>query len=372
MAREPPSPLCSRGDKTFLGNRHFRLSADDRICTLAVYGRPVVLQLAAMRGKAGELLRQVARLAAEKAVNLTFRLDDERLHVSFDPADLPAQPERLQPVAMVPGRALGIDLNPDWIGLSVVEVAEGADPSDLRNAELLDHRLVRLAAPPEAGAEQVREILATAAGLALARAWSGGQAVLEKELGKLRSSGRNRKLNRLLNHWARRVFGSMLARRCSLAGMTVREVWGGYSTSIGNMAHPVPEACASAAEIARRGLAAAYGIKEVLLLFAHEVVSGLWKDRSWPMAVLPQRAEGWADLHRGIEAAALGVGRLHPELAPGPGPLQAARLAGYAVRRPGLRRRPGLVARPIARPGTRRDSPVRGEALARSSTPRSG
>lgn len=367
-------PLCSRGDSTKGGNRHFRLAADAATCTLCVYGRPAVLQLAAMRGKAGELLRQLAGLAADKAINITFRLDDERLHVSFDPAELPGHPERLAPVDVVPGRALGIDLNPDWIGLSVVEVAPGSDPADLRNVKLLDHRLIRLAVPPDAGAEQVREILAAAVGqaLALARAWGCVEAVLERGLGHLRSAGRSRRLNRLLNHWARRVFGAMLARRCGLAGMSVREVWGGYSTTIGNMAHTVPDACASAAEIARRGLAAAHGIKEVLPLFRYEVVSGLWKDRSWPTAALPQRAEGWQELHRAIKAAVLGVRRPHPELAPGPGPLQAARSAGYAVRRLGLRRRPGLVARPIARPGTRRDSPVKGAEVARTSTPKSG
>ncbi|MGU3659151.1 hypothetical protein [Methylobacterium fujisawaense] len=367
-------PMCSRGDATQHGNRHFRLSADAATCTLTVYGRPVVLQLAAMRGKAGEILRQVAGLAAAKAINLTFRLDATHLHVTLDPADLPAHPERLAPVPAVAGRALGIDLNPDWIGLSVVEVAPEADAGDLSSARLLDHRLIRLEVPPSAGAEQVRETLAAAAGqaLALARAWGCGEVVLEKGLGKLRSAGRNRRLNRLLNHWARRVFGALLARRAGLAGLTVREVWGGYSTTIGNMAFPAPDACASAAEIARRGMAAARGIKDVLPSCTHEVVSGLWKDRGWPIAALPQRACGWADVHRGIKAAALGVRRPHPELAPDPGPLSASRRAGYAVRRLGLRRRPGLVARPLARPQARRDSPQNGGERLALSTLKSG
>ncbi|MGU3656171.1 hypothetical protein [Methylobacterium fujisawaense] len=367
-------PMCSRGDATQLGNRHFRLAPDAATCTLSVYGRPVVLQLAAMRGKAGAILRQVAGLAADKALNLTFRLDDKHLHVTLDPADLPAHPERLAPVPVVAGRALGIDLNPDWIGLSVVEVAPEADAGDLSAADLLDHRLIRLAVPSAAGAEQVREILAAATGqaLALARAWGCAEAVLEKGLGKLRSAGCNRRLNRLLNHWARRVFGAMLARRAGLADMAVREVWGGYSTTIGNMAFPVPDACASAAEIARRGLAAARGIKDVLPSCTHEVVSGLWKDRGWPIAALPQRACGWADVHRGIKAAALGVRRPHPELAPDPGPLSASRQAGYAVRRLGLRRRPGLVARPLVRLQARRDSPENGGERLALSTLKSG
>ena len=367
-------PLCSRGDKTYAGNRHFRLSPDASICTLSVYGRPVTLRLAVMRGKAGEILRQAAALAAVKAINLTFRLDAMRLHIALDPVDLPAHPERLEPVPAVPGRALGIDLNPDWIGLSVIEVADGADPTDLRNARLLDYRLVQLAVSPDAGAEQVREILAAAAGqaLALARAWGCGEAVLEKGLGNLRSAGRNRRLNRLLNHWARRVFGAMLARRAELVGIGLREVWGGYSTTIGNMAFPAPDACASAAEIARRGISSARKFKDVLPSCSREVISGLWKDRRWPTAALPQREVGWAEVHRGIKAAALGVRRPHPELALDPGPLSAARQAGYAVRRLGLRRRPGLVAWPLARAPAGRDIPETGADLQRYFTPKSG
>lgn len=363
-------PLCSRGDKTFFGNRHFRISADAATCTLSVYGRPVILRLAAMRGKAGEILRQVAALAAAKAINLTFRLDAGRLHVTLDPSDLPAHPERLSPVPTLAGRTLGIDLNPDWIGLSVVEVPQEADTGDLRLTRLLDYRLIRLAVPQDAGPEQVRETLAAAIGhaLTLARVWRCGEAVTERGLGKLRSGGRNRRLNRLLNNWARRVFASMLARRAMLAGIAVREVWGGYSTTIGNMAFEAPDACASAAEIARRGLAAARGIKDVLPSCTHEVVFALWKDRSWPTAAMPQRTCGWAEVHRGIKSAALGVRRPHPELASGPGPLLAARRSGYVVRRLGLRRRPGLIARPVGRTWTRRDSSGHGMELRMHST----
>lgn len=125
----------------------------------------------------------------------------------------------------VAGCALGADLNPDWIGLSVVEVPSGGDPGDLLSTQLLNCRLIRMAALPDAGAGQVREILVAAAGQALvqARAWDSGAAVLEKGLGKQRSAGRNRRLNRLLNHWTRRVFGAKFARRVGLASISVLE-----------------------------------------------------------------------------------------------------------------------------------------------------
>jgi hypothetical protein len=44
----------------------------------------------------------------------------------------------------------------------------------------------------------------------------------------------------------------------------VLEVWAGYSSTIGNLAFDAPDACASATEIARRGIARLAGIKDVL------------------------------------------------------------------------------------------------------------
>ncbi|MDR6660815.1 hypothetical protein J2W51_003385 [Tardiphaga robiniae] len=43
------------------------------------------------------------------------------------------------------------------------------------------------------------------------------------------------------------------APEATLAGIKVVEAWGGYSTTIGNLWFDLPDACASAAEIARRG-----------------------------------------------------------------------------------------------------------------------
>lgn len=83
-------PLCSRGDKTFKGNRHFRLSPDGRRCIFTLYGREVCLYPPQMTGTAGEVLRQAAALGAAEKINLTFRIDDAKLHVTVDPDELPA------------------------------------------------------------------------------------------------------------------------------------------------------------------------------------------------------------------------------------------------------------------------------------------
>nr|WP_250807469.1 hypothetical protein [Neorhizobium tomejilense] len=339
-------PFCSRGDLTRYGNRHFRLSQDARTCTFRMYGREVRLDLAAMTGNAGEVLRRAAALAAARKINVTFRIDGKKLHVTVDPQDLPDHPERRRPVAATKGRALGIDLNPSSIG--VTAVANAGDPSSLEETKVLEHFLLRLDMPLDASAETVRETLAAFCdrAISLARKHRCGLIAMERGLGKLRSSGRGRKRNRELNYWARTVLAAMLTRKARLAGIDVAEVWSGYSTTVGNLAFDLPDACAAAAEIARRGLARLAGTKDVLPTLGEG-----WRARLRKDVPLPAEAGSWVDVHRTVKAAKIGYRRPHPELPPGVRGSDAhgtVTSCGHAVVRLRRRHRPGLLFRPAS------------------------
>lgn len=357
-------PLCSRGDRLYKGNRHFRLSADGQSCIFRMYGRSVLLDLTIMKGLAGKVLRQVALLASEKKINVMFRLDDEKIHVTFDPEDLPDHPQRRLPVRPLAGRCLGIDLNPNWIGMAVA--ANLDDPSILSATSLLEHALVKLDLPIDASPELVRETLAAVAdrAIGLARKHRCGTIVLEKGLGKLRSRGKNRSLNRLLNYWARTIFVQMLTRRARLAGIQVIEVWGGYSSTIGNLAYEAPDACAAACEIARRGIARLAKAKDVLPVYEEGCVSRLWKNGE-----VPAELKSWRDAHRSIKAAKIGYRRPHPDRPQGWRDTDATTLAsdGHAVVRLRRHHRPGLLFRPMASP--KPDAIVRNLSVQRRRAP---
>lgn len=234
---------------------------------------------------------------------------------------------------------MGIDLNPNWIGMAAA--SNTADPAKLSATSLLQHELVKLDLPRDASAELVRETLAAVCDRAirLCRRWSVGTITVEKGLGKLRSSGRNRSLNRLLNYWARTIFVAMLARKARLAGIDVVEVWGGYSSTIGNLAFEAPDACASAAELARRGIARLAGIKDVL----PELEEG-WNARLWKNELLPAELGSWKDVHRTIKSTGIGYRRPHPD------PKDRGsdgRVGGHAVSRLRHRNRPGWKIIPV-------------------------
>lgn len=239
-------------------------------------------------------------------------------------------------------RAVGLDLNPGWIGIAAVQNV--VDPLRLTETKPLDWSLVELAAKPGASHESVTEMLAEVCGRAIAMARKIGAATIAVEdgLGKLRSSGPARDLNRVLNFWARDRLVAMLRRKSNLAGITV-EVRGAYSSMIGNLAFEA-DACAAAMEIARRGIAVRAKLKDLLPVFEEGWRDGLRKDLA-----LPAEAEGWAEVRRAIKAAKLGVRRPRPRLtAPDPG--SPASRPGLAVRGLGRRRCGGLVERPLALP----------------------
>jgi len=172
--------------------------------------------------------------------------------------------------------------------------------------------------------------------------------VLEKGLGKLRSSGKSGSLNRLLNYWARTVFVQMLTRRARLAGIEVLEVWAEYSSTNGNLAFDAPDACASATEIARRGVARLVGIKDVLPALEEGCVSRLWKNGK-----VPAELGSWQNVHRTIKAAKIGYRRPHPDVPIGArvSDVHGTRMfCGHAVVRLGRRHRPGLLFQPTVTP----------------------
>ncbi|MBZ7924796.1 hypothetical protein LAC81_29085 [Ensifer adhaerens] len=309
--------------------------------------RTAVLHLARMTGNRGIILRQLAEICGNKAeadrVNVSFSINDTHVSVTFDPADLPNHPQRRRPVVPIKGRCLGIDLNPNWIGLAVA--ANTKDPSSVEDTSLLEHALVKLDMPKDSSAELVRETLAAVCdrAISMARKHRCGTIVVEKGLGKLRSSGRSRSLNRLLNYWARTVLVQMLQRRARLAGIEVLEVWAGYSSTIGNLAFDAPDACASATEIARRGIACLAGMKDVLPVLEEGCVSRLWKNGKVPVEL-----GSWQDVHRTIKAAKIGYRRPHPDVPLGAlgSDVHGTRMfCGHAVVRLGRRHRPGLLFR---------------------------
>lgn len=373
-------PIEIVGDRTRRGNRHLELSSDGMTATVTFLKKPVTLRLPRMTGKTGILMKALAVLTERCEIGVQLSLSAKTVSFTFDPMDLrrlkpgttlesvqraerealghgargrprkdpdthyaakrvrpmdpsirPVHPEWRDPIRTMETRAVALDLNPEWIGVSVIEICADADPRDADCVRILDHRLIRLEVPIASSKEAMQAHMAHAARIAvsMARKWGASTIWHEDGLGRLRWSKRSRGPAALqtINHWSRNALLGGLARRCALAGLRCRSVWGGYSSTAGNLLYPLPDACAAATEIARRGIATARGNKDRLPAIPPRVRLRRWKDGALPdeIARTIDDAGCWQSLHRAVKptqgrgfAPTVGYRRLHPEMGPGP------------------------------------------------------
>jgi hypothetical protein len=391
--RRQSRPIEIVGDRTRDGNRHIKLSSDGLKATVGFLGRTVTLNLPQMSGKTGCLIKALALLTNACEVGVGFTLGSGRLTITFDPMDLrklppgmtleqvqkaerealghkprgrprndpdthdsaykirpvdhairPVHPEWRPSIPIMASRAVGIDLNPQWIGLTVIEIDHHANARDADTVRILDHRLIRIDMPISSSSEALATHMARVARVTagLARKWHAATIFHEDGLGKLRWSKKSRgePAAQTINHWSRNALIGGLARRCALSGLTLSPIWGGYSTTIGNMCFDLPDACGAAAEIARRGIAATRGDKDRLPVVPRTVPPLPGKDGAVPEVVAKAMAQAgcWRAVHRTVKAAQIDVRRPHPPLqAADPGPFDHAGRR-YAVRRQGSRK----------------------------------
>ena len=405
-------PIEIVGDRTKWGNRHLELSPDGLMATATFLKKTVTLHLPCMAGKTGTLMKALATLTERCEIGVQFSLSAKTISLTFDPMDLrrlkpgttlesieraerkalghgargrprndpdthyaakrvrpmdpairPVHPEWRDPIRTTDTRAVALDLNPEWIGISVIEIGRDADPRDADGVRILDHGLIHLTVPIASSKQAMQTHMARAARMAvsMARKWGASTVWHEDGLGRLRWSKKSRGPASLqtINFWSRNALLGGLARRCALAGLQCRSVWGGYSSTAGNLLFPLPDACAAATEIARRGIATARGEKDRLPAIPQRVRLRRWKDGELPdeIAQTIDDAGCWQSLHRAVKptqgrglAASVGYRRLHPETGPGPHEDH-----GYAVSRSGSRKGGWMTA---ARPTTRTEGSV--------------
>jgi len=124
--------------------------------------RTALLYLPRLTGTRGIIMRQLVGICAQgeerDRINVSYAIGDTHVSITFDPQDLPDHPQRRRPVRPLAGRSLGIDLNPNWIGIAVAENLH--DPVRLSATSLLEHALIKLDLPVDASSELVRETLA--------------------------------------------------------------------------------------------------------------------------------------------------------------------------------------------------------------------
>lgn len=254
-------PLCSIGESNCCGNRLFSFDFENN----AVNYKPSrgvrkEIQFCPVKKKLANELAKVQELASQKKMPVTVKFTDAHLYLIYDESLIYNEAYK----DLKHNRVLGIDMNPNYIGVSVIEF-DKADEFKVLHKEVFD--LTRLTKPSGKASTDKKskyftnklkhETLAIAHRInKLVDYWKCSKLAIEDLSIKPSDMGKGKRLNRLCNNkWERQLFVNKLKMLAGIHRYELVEINPAYSSIVGNFAYGgpnTPDMVASSIEIARR------------------------------------------------------------------------------------------------------------------------
>ena len=258
-------PLCSMGEGRCNGNRLFRLSED---CYSVVFSPVVKNKINLKFIGVGNRIKTLQKLYLHQQLKdtpITYKLDKKYIYISFD--EMILQDEIVKPTS---NRIFSIDMNPNYIGWSVVDWKSSDEFKvvdsgviSLKNINDVEYKFKRLKIPSNSKERkhlnnkrnyetlEVSKFLVDVAKHYQCECFGIEDLTIKSKVNK---QGKN--FNRLVNNnWNRNKLVNNLRKRCNIYGIKFVEVPPQYSSVIGNLAYRslnLPDMILSSIEISRR------------------------------------------------------------------------------------------------------------------------
>lgn len=207
-------------------------------------------------------LSKIQELIEHKELTLTVSLNNEYIWLSFDESLLNIQ-EKFKDLKKA--RVLGIDLNPNYIGLSILEFNKN-DEFKVIHKQVFDLSALNVTSKKSSTDSKSKyltnkrkfELIQVCYEInSLMNYWKCSKLVLEDLNIKNSNKGSGKNFNRLCNNvWNRNLVVNKLKMLSVIYGYELVEVNPVYSSFIGNLLYGnenTPDMIASSIEIARRG-----------------------------------------------------------------------------------------------------------------------
>ena len=299
-------PIGLLGQKDTKGNR---LVAFDLNNNRLVYkpnrNRHVEIKFLPMRKKISEELSKVQELANQKKIGITVKLSDKFIWLTYD--ETLVHQEKF--THLQERRVLGIDLNPEYIGLSILEFDRKNDFKVLHKRVYDITSLTRKSGKSSDSKESKYltnklkfETIAIAHEISqMVNVWKCKTVSIEDLNIKPSDTGKGKKTNRKCNNvWQRKLFITKLKMLAGIHGFDVTEVNPAYSSIVGNFAYGsenTPDMVAASIEIARR----AYKKFEKGWFYPRFKIQ--FRDEQWKQTLGP--VDDWKGLFRKIKETGL-------------------------------------------------------------------
>lgn len=244
--------LTSEGECPQKGNRHFEIDIERNVI---IYKRNrkehFSLSLPNLKKKIKEELLKVQYLMEEKKLPVTIKLKNGYIFITFDESIIHNE---LKLKNLKSNRVMGIDLNPNHIGFSVLEFKED-DTFEILKKGVFGVTLLNKDFNKNKKRHELRELNHKL--IRICKHYKISKICIEDLTIKSSDKGYGKVFNKLCNNqWNREVTVSNLKVLTSTYGLEVVEVNPIYSSFIGNIQYGdsvTPDMVASSIEIARRG-----------------------------------------------------------------------------------------------------------------------
>ncbi len=243
--------FTSEGQANQKGNRHFKF---DIFNNTIIYKRNkkehISLELPNLKKKVKEELLKVQFLMEEKKLPVTIKLKNGYIFITFDESIIH---DELKLKDLKSNRVMGIDLNPNYIGFSILEFKD--EKFRVIKKGVFDVTLLNKNFKKNKKRHELRELNHKIIGIC--KHYKVSKICVEELNISSSNKSRGKTFNRLCNNqWNREVSLNNLKVLTSIYGIELIEVNPIYSSFVGNIEYgnsSTPDMVASSIEIARRG-----------------------------------------------------------------------------------------------------------------------
>lgn len=244
------------GQEHYKGNRHVEIF-NNYINLKLSKNEHIKIQFQQLKPNYKKEIQKILKLAQQKKIALTYYVDNEFINISY-------QQIKQNNYQKIQNRILGIDLNPNYIGISICDFNKALDQvnkiclkkiynlyqlNQQNNSNKKDYELLHI----------VKQIIS------LAKQYKVQKIVIQKLNITTKNYNKGTEYNKLLNNdWNRNLVVNNLKKRCKQQNIQLNEVLAFYSSFIGNVKYAnksCPDMVAASIELARRGLWTTKGLK---------------------------------------------------------------------------------------------------------------
>ena len=261
-------PLYSVGEAPQKGNRKFQIEDENTIIFKVSRKEHITLNLTRVSKKYRDYLNQLITLQINKSIPITYRLDTKSVYISFD---LNKLKHSLKIQNKVKDRVFGVDLNPNYIGYSVIDWRDDGAYKIIKTGSIslkalndYDNSLKGLGYSSQSKERKYisnkrnHEIIQIAHFLSRIANHYGCEVFSLEDLNiKQGDKEKGSRFNKLCNNqWNRNLLISQIKKMNCLYKIKTLEVIPNYSSFIGNLVyrvHKLPDYVLASIEISRRG-----------------------------------------------------------------------------------------------------------------------